>query len=107
MLIATAHRAHRAQNAERHRQVEARAFFPDIRRRQINRDRLTRIAETGVHQRRFDTLPALAHGRIRHSHSNEIARISGIHIDFHIYDVRIDPKNSRTTGPKQGHVLGT
>jgi hypothetical protein len=74
MLVEALECAHRAENRERHRQIEARAFLAHVRRRQVHRDRLAWIAETGIHQGGLDPLPALAHRRIRHADQHEIAR---------------------------------
>ena len=45
--------AHGAQDTQRHRQIEPRAFFAHVGRRQVDGHRLVRIAEAGIDQRDF------------------------------------------------------
>ena len=96
--------SHRAQNAERHRQIETRAFLANIGRRKIDGDGLVGITESGIEQRGLDALAAFAHRRIRHADGDEIARVSaGIHIHLDVDQVRFDSKDSRAAGPEKGH----
>ena len=50
VVVECCHRAHRAQDAERHRQVEARAFLAHVGRREVDGDAFVGIAEAGVDQ---------------------------------------------------------
>jgi hypothetical protein len=56
MLIRCFDGPHRAQDPERHRQIDPRTFFADVGGRQVDGYRLVRMSETGVDQRRFDPL---------------------------------------------------
>src|SRR5713226_3391479 len=97
MFVATAHRAHRAENSEGHGEVEPGSFFANIRGSEIDGDRFIWISEARVEQRRFDSFAALAHRGVRHSYSDEVARIAaGIHVDFDVDQVCIDSKDSGT-----------
>ncbi len=104
MFVGSADGAHRAQDAERHRQIETRAFLADVGRRQVDGDGFVRITEAGIEQRGLDALAALAHGRIGHADRDEIARVAaGIHVHLDVDQVRFDSKDSRAAGPEKGH----
>jgi hypothetical protein len=47
-LAARSHDAHRAQNRSRHGQVEAGSFLAHVGRREVDRDRLGRVAKAAV-----------------------------------------------------------
>src|SRR5260370_18578158 len=97
MFVATAYRAHRAENSERHGQVESSSLFANICGSEIDGDRLIGISETRVEQRRFDSFAALPNRGVRHSDGNEIARIAaGIHVDFDVDQMCVDSKDSGT-----------
>ena len=75
VLIQTLESPHRAEDSQRHRQVEPRPFPAHVRGGQIHGNCLIRIAETGIDQCRFNPLPALAHRRIRHAHDQKLFAI--------------------------------
>ena len=100
--------SHRTQDAERHGQIETRAFLADVGGRQVNGHGFVGVTEARIQQRGLDALPALAHGRIGHADSDEIARVAaGVHIHLDVNQVRFDSKDSRTAGPEKGHRLGS
>ena len=73
-----------SKDAECDRQVKARAFFRQVRRRQIDRYTTLRPIEIRVQQRRTHTVPALAHRRFRQADnvgSRQTAR--KMHFDVH------------------------
>ena len=47
------------QDADRHREIERRARFPQVRRREVDRDPSRRMDESGVAQRAANTLACL------------------------------------------------
>ena len=55
----------RAENSQRDRQIETRAFFAHVRRRKIDRDLLKRKKETAVCDCRANAFARFAHGGIR------------------------------------------
>ncbi len=74
VLVELFDHAHRAQDAERHRQIEARAFLAHVGRRQVDGDSLVGIAESGVDERALDALAALADGGVGHADHDGVAR---------------------------------
>ncbi len=103
--VGLAHCPHRTQDPQRHRQVEARAFLANIRRREVDGDGLVRIAEARIEQRRFYALAALANRGVRHAYRDEIAgAAAGVHVHFDIDEMRLDPEDSGAAGPEQGHI---
>ena len=101
---ASSHGSHRAQNAERHGQIESRAFLADIGGREVDGDGFVGIAEARIEQGGLDALAALAHGGVGHADRDEIARVAaGVHIHLDVDQVRFDSKDSRTAGPEKGH----
>jgi len=97
------HHAHRAEDAQRHRQIEPRALFLDVGRREIDGHRLVGITEARIEQRAFDALAALAHRGIRHAHGDEVAARSGVHVHFDIDEVGVNAKYSGRAGSGKRH----
>ena len=58
-----------------------------------------------VQQSRLNAFAALLYSGVRHAHRYEIAlRAAGVHIHFHIDQVRVDPLNSGAKGAEQSHT---
>jgi hypothetical protein len=104
VLVEPFHRAHGPENAHRHRQVEAGPFFADIRGREVDRDRLIRISESGIDQRALDALAALPDRDVRHPDRHEVARRAGlVHVHLDIDQMSIDAIHGGTAGFEQRH----
>ena len=87
-----------AQNAERHRQVEAGAFLANVCRSQVDGGNGRRNVVAGVLQRRADTLAALAHRRVGQSNGDELAlfiRLEMGDIDLNLDQVGVDAIHGR------------
>jgi hypothetical protein len=83
-------RARRRQEPERDRQIEADAFLPRVRRRQIDGHALEREREARVPDRRADPLPALPHRGIREADGRERGQPLA-HVDLDTDQRRLDP----------------
>src|SRR5580658_3339887 len=105
MLRGWSHYAHGAQNPDRHRQIESRAFLAHVSRRQVDSHTLAGISEAGIHQSALDALAALAHGCIRHPHGDEIPVPSWIHIHFDIDDVGVNTIDRRGARTEESHSM--
>ena len=103
VLVESLHYSHGAQDAERHRQVEAAALLAHAGRRQIDGEGFIGISEAGVDQRGLDAFAALAHGDIGHPNHARIARRAVGEVDFDIDTVRVDPIDSRTLSFEERH----
>ena len=80
--------------AERHGQIERRAFLADVGGRQIDRDGLRRrIIEAAIAQRGLDALAAFVHGIVRQAHDVEIARLAGPDVHLDLDEVGVDSKH--------------
>jgi hypothetical protein len=106
MLFDASHRAHRAQYAHRHWQIEARAFLAYVGRREVNGNGVVGIAEAGVHERALDALPAFTHSGVGHADGDEIARRAGlVHVDFDIDQMSIDAVYGGAASLEQRHSV--
>ena len=104
MLVQTADGAHRAENAERHRQVEPRAFLADVGGSQIDGDALVGVAEAGVDQSALDALAAFAHGHVGHADDHGVARVAlGKHVHLNVDEVRVNAVYGGAAGFEEGH----
>lgn len=83
------------EDTQRNRQVEARAFFADIGRRQINRGLVKRKEEGAVIDGGADAFARLTHSEVRQSDNGygcgcvRLIAHRG-QIDFNIYEVSVD-----------------
>src|SRR5712692_862640 len=78
-------RALAAQDAERHGQIESRAFLADVGRGEVDGDALRRgEIEAAVLQCRLDALAAFLDGNVRQAHHVKIAQAAraDVHLDF-------------------------
>ncbi len=108
MVVQARYRAHRAQNAERHRQIEPRALFAHVRRGEIDGDGFVGVPEPGIDQRALDALAALANRRVGHAYSDEIARRARlVHVDFNIDQMSIDAVYGGAERLEQRHAGGS
>src|SRR5579859_7146633 len=108
MMVEARDGAHRAQNAERHRQIESRALFAHVRGSEIDGDSFIGIPEPGIDQRALDALAALANRGIGHTYSDEVARRAGlVHVDFNIDQMSIDAVNGGAERLEQRHAGGS
>jgi len=104
VLVQALHRAHRAQDPQRHRQVEAGPFLAHVGRRQVDGELFVRIPEARIDQRALDPLAALAHGGVGHADHHGIARVARRkHVDFDIDQVSIDAIDGSAARFKQRH----
>ncbi len=106
MLVREPYSSHRAENAKRHRKIEARAFFANVGGRKVDGYGFVGIAESGIHQGGLDPLAALTDRRVRHTDSDKVARIAArVHVHFDIDQMSFNAENSRTSSPVQGHAV--
>ncbi len=104
MAVQPFDRAHRAQNAQRHRQIESGSLLAHIGWRQVDRELLIGIAEAGIEKRALDPLAAFAHGGIGHANHHGIARVARReHVDFDIDQMSIDAIDGSAARFKQRH----
>ena len=81
-----------AENAERHRQIEAGAFLPDVGRREVNGDVGGRNVVAAILQSRANALAALPHRGIGQADGGEVVLVGFYrrNIDFNLNQVRVD-----------------
>jgi len=82
----------RAEDAQRDRQVERRAFLAYVGRREVHGDAGERERVPGVLDRRVDALAALLHGPVRQPHGGEAGQAAG-DIGFDIDQLGVDPEH--------------
>ena len=83
-----------SENAQRHRQIERRAFLAHVGGSQVDGDAMGRgKIVSAILQRRFDPLAAFLDGDIGQAHNVELAHLgrADIHLDFH--EVRFDAED--------------
>ncbi len=103
----------RAEDAERHRQVEAGPFFTDVGWRQIDGDLCRWNIVAAIFQRRANSVAAFADSRIRQA---DRVKVVFLHFDagdihFHFNDVGVNAIDSGTQGliehrDSNGHTKG-
>lgn len=104
IVVSVADGTHCTQNGCGHRQVKARAFFADVRRREIDRHRFAGVAEAGVEQGRLDTFAALLDSGVGHSDCDKVAIVTaGVHVDLNVDKACVNALNNRAVGAKQCH----
>ena len=87
----------RGEDAERDRQVERRASFPHIGRRQVDRDPVGGELEPGIPDRALDAVAALADAGVGQADHRE-RRQTERHVHFDVHRAGVDAKERR--GPK-------
>lgn len=80
----------RGENADRHRQVESRSLFLDVRGREVNSHFLIWVEEVGVTNRGGHALIRLTHRGIGQTDGDEL-RERGRYIRFNINEIGINP----------------
>jgi site-specific DNA recombinase len=95
------------EDAERHRQVEGRAFLAELGGGEVDRDAIHGEVEPRVPDRGAHAITALAHGRIRQAHRREGRQARGhVHLDEDVGS--FDAENRGRAHPGQhGASVGT
>ena len=98
--------AHRSQDAERHRQIEAGTFLAHIRGSKVDGHRAARVTKAGVYQRGLDPFPALPDRGIGQPDGDKIA-IGPVRMQIHLNvdGMGVDAKHGSTLGSIQAHML--
>jgi len=85
-----------AENAERHRQIEGRAFFANIGGREIYGDALRRgKIERAIFQRGLDALAAFFHGVIGQADDGKFALTIRADVNFDFDEIGVNAVNGR------------
>ena len=82
----------RREDAERDRQVERRARFADVGRREVDGDAVRREFEAGVADGAADAIAALADARVRQAHHRERGQAER-HVDLDVHRARLDAED--------------
>ena len=98
--------AHRPQDAEGHRQIEAGTFLTYIGGSEVDGHRAARVTKAGVYQRGLDPFPALPDRGIGQSDGDKIA-IGPVRMQIHLNvdGMGVDAKHGSTLGSIQAHML--
>ena len=88
------HGPNRAEDAQGDGQIEARALFAKIGRREVYGDPIVGEREARIANRRADALAALADGRIRQADRRE-HRQTGRHVHFDVNQNGFDAEQRR------------
>ena len=97
--------ARRREHAERNRQIEARALFAHVGRRQVDGDAMGRKLEPRVADRAANPIAALTDAGVGQSHHGEAGQAER-HVDLDLDRERLDPVDRR--GPHAGeHASAT
>ena len=91
------------EDADRDRQVECRAVLANVGRGKIHRNPLERERVARVGQRGVHALPALLHRAEREADRDERGEAVG-DVGLDIHEIRVDPQDGRRTDPGE-HVL--
>jgi hypothetical protein len=104
VLVQGLHRAHGAQDADGHGQIEAGAFLAHVGRGQVDGDAFVGVAEAGIDERALDALAAFADGDVGHADHYGVPRVAGReHVDFDIDQVSIDAIDRSAAGLEERH----
>ena len=99
--------ARRRQDAQRHRQVERRAFLANLRGGEVDRDAVHGEVEPRVPDRRAHAIAALAHGRVRQAHRREGRQARGhVHLDEDVCGLDAEDRGRAHPG-QHGASVGT
>jgi hypothetical protein len=89
-----------ADDAQRHRKVESRAFFLYVGRRKVDRDVRRRNVVAAVLQRGAHAITAFAHGGVGQADSMKVVLVAldagAVH--FHLNNVGVDAVDGRAEG---------
>ena len=88
-------RIRRAQQTDRHRQIERGRIFLQISGSKIDRQRMAGKRKAGIDHRPTDALDRFLHGRLRQTHNNCFRQTTLRDIDLDLAQQCVDPQQHK------------